>query len=238
VARVASARAKPRGLLIVLPGYDARFLAPLALEALPGIDASVAARLRDAGLRTLGGLAAVDRDRLRQLIGPAAAVLARHAAGLDDSPVNAQPVPRSIGREAALDPVTADVERLVAALQALTERAAHQLRSAGLFARTVRVKIAYDDLTSVSRSTSLRESTALDVDLVAVSGELFARMRRPNRGVRSIGVVLSGLVEGGRQLSLFPVRDEARALRLARSTDRVRERLAVRRPGARDVRAG
>jgi DNA polymerase-4 len=238
VAKIASARAKPRGLLIVLPGYDARFLAPLGLEVLPGIDASVAARLREAGLRTLGELATIDRERLRHLIGPAATVLARHAAGLDDSPVTAERVPRSISREAALDPVSTDPERLGSALQALTERAAHQLRAAGLFARTARVKITYDDFAMLSRSASLRESTALDVDLVAVAGELLGRMLSPNRAVRSIGVVLSGLVEGGRQLSLFPVRDEARALRLARSTDRVRERLAARRSGARHVRAG
>jgi DNA polymerase-4 len=104
VAAVASSLARPRGLIVVLPGYEARFLAPLPLDRLPDLDVRQSERLRAAGLRTIGDVAALGPAAVSALIGPAGAALARRAAALDDEPVRpaapraAQPWLRGIRR--------------------------------------------------------------------------------------------------------------------------------------------
>jgi nucleotidyltransferase/DNA polymerase involved in DNA repair len=110
VARVAARLMRPRGLLAVLPGYERRVLAPLALERLPGLDAATAARLRAAGIRTLGELAALDPLAAIRLAGRAGAVFARLAAGRD--PAGAPPTDRSMPCEApAADRLAARARR-------------------------------------------------------------------------------------------------------------------------------
>lgn len=227
VAKIAAHLAKPRGLLYVLPGYESRFLAPLRIELLPGIGPQAARRLHEIGVTTLGELAALPADVLQQRLGRIGSILARHATGVDDSPVIGASAPRSISRETTLDTDTNNVDRLVSLLQYLAERATYRLRSDGLFARTVSVKVRYSDFTTETRARSLREATSLDADLLPVARTLFLRLLRPQRTVRLIGVSLSGLIDDGRQLSLFPTRSgderDARGPDAAMK-DRVRER--------------
>ncbi|HXH06345.1 MAG TPA: hypothetical protein VNI83_07110 [Vicinamibacterales bacterium] len=100
-AQVAARLVRPRGLLVVLPGYERRLLAPLALERLPGLDAATAARLRAAGIRTLGELATLDPGVAVRLAGRAGAVFVRLAAGRD--PVEERPAGRSLPIERRRD---------------------------------------------------------------------------------------------------------------------------------------
>jgi DNA polymerase-4 len=104
VAKIAAQFAKPRGLLYVLPGYEARFLAPLPIDSLPTIDPRASRRLHEMGVRTLGQLANLPDEVVNQNLGRAACVLARRAAGVDDSPVTPAATPRPIARQLSLLP--------------------------------------------------------------------------------------------------------------------------------------
>jgi DNA polymerase-4 len=86
VARVASLLARPRGVVHVLGGYEARFLAPLKIEMLPGLDMAAARRLRAHGIRRLGQLASLSPAQILPLAGRHGAVLAKQAAGCDPTP--------------------------------------------------------------------------------------------------------------------------------------------------------
>ena len=83
VARVAARMARPRGLITVLAGYEARVLAPASIDWLDGIDAALAARLRGSGIDTLGALAAADPGFVRRMAGRAAPILQDLARGID-----------------------------------------------------------------------------------------------------------------------------------------------------------
>ena len=93
VARIASKLGRPRGVVHVLDGYEARFLSPLKIEMLPGIDPALAGRLRAAGIRRLGQIAKLSEPQLSLLAGRAGAALARHAAGIDASRIRRTAMP-------------------------------------------------------------------------------------------------------------------------------------------------
>ena len=100
VAAVAARLVAPAGMLLVLPGYEARLLAPLDISRLPGLTGSQLTRLRGAGVQSLGALASLDEAVLHDLIGRGGSVLARHALGLDDRALTPADVPKGIARAA------------------------------------------------------------------------------------------------------------------------------------------
>src|SRR5262249_24320174 len=101
VARIASRFSRPRGVVHVLDGYEARFLSPLKLEVLPALDPALARRLRAAGIRRLGQLTTLTEPELSLLAGRAGTTLGRHAAGVDPSRIRrtALPPPRIQDRD-------------------------------------------------------------------------------------------------------------------------------------------
>src|SRR5262249_26218009 len=114
VARIASRLARPRGVVHVLDGYEARFLAPLKLQVLPGIDPALARRFRAAGIRRLGQLARLTQPQLSLLAGRAGTTLGRCAAGMDASRIRrtALPPPRIHDRDLPSASADATVVRL------------------------------------------------------------------------------------------------------------------------------
>jgi DNA polymerase IV len=206
VARVASRLAHPRGLVHVLDGYEPRFLSPLKIEVLPGLDPVVARRLRAAGIRRIGQVARLTEAQMSALAGRAGAAIARQAAGIDRGHVRPTPLPVTPLADEDLAAPTADRATLESALGRRVERAAHDLRRRGAFARSLTLRIRYADGRVDSRSASLREPSALDDVLVAIAIDLLTRILRPERLVRSIGVTCGGIVTADRGLRLFPSR--------------------------------
>src|SRR5437899_1674508 len=115
VARIASRLARPRGVIHVLDGYEARFLSPLKLEVLPGLDPALARRLRAAGFRRLGQLAKLTEPQLSLLAGRTGTALGRRAAGVDPSRIRrtALPPPRIQDRDLPSASADADAIRRV-----------------------------------------------------------------------------------------------------------------------------
>lgn len=203
VARIASQLARPRGFVHVLDGYEARFLAPLKIELLPGLDAMLARRLRSAGIRRLGQLARLDDAQVTALIGRAGAGLPRRAAGVDASRIRRTALPPPRIGERLLPEATADPDVLSVALRQEAERLGRDLRARGMFARSVSVRIRFGDGRIESRTAPLPEPSALDEALLAGAASLLPRVWSGDRLVRGVGVSCSGLIAGSGEL--FPL---------------------------------
>ncbi|MGZ4482004.1 MAG: Y-family DNA polymerase, partial [Gaiellales bacterium] len=205
VAKIASDMKKPGGITVVPPAGEAEFLAPLAVRRLPGVGPKAELRLADAGVATIGELAALDDDALgRVLGGRVGEELRRRAQGIDPRPVLAEPAEAvSISSEETFDVDLTDREALHDRLRKMAGGLAEALVRREATARTVTAKLRYPDFSIVTRSHSLTAGTA-DPDLI---GELACRLldraleQRPG-ALRLVGVGVSGF-ERHEQLTLL-----------------------------------
>ncbi|MGE3856758.1 MAG: DNA polymerase IV [Dehalococcoidia bacterium] len=205
-AKVGSDRAKPDGLIEVPVGEDAAFLAPFPVRELPMVGPKAAEALGRMGVRTIGQLAALDERWLVREFGSAGPVLAARARGLDPTPVNGSGrVARSISREVTfLEDVTDEAElRRVLARHA--ERVGADLRESGKRARTVTLKLRWEDFTTLTRSHTLERPVQSTAAIAEAGRALFdatvaAEGMRP---VRLIGLGVTNLVEDALQLDFF-----------------------------------
>lgn len=228
VAKVASDRAKPDGVLEVAPGDEAAFLAPMPLRALPMLGASMEKRLKQVGVTTLGQLAALPPHTLETLFGRHGAVVAARARGLDSTPLGGGADSKSISREGTFAEDVADPARLRAVLRGFSESVGGQLRQAGRRARTVSLKLRYGDFTTLSRSVTLARPASSDEAIYESAIALLDAVRKQDaRAVRLIGVGVSNLVEDTVQLALEPGADE-RKESLSAAIDRVRAKYGRR----------
>jgi DNA polymerase-4 len=205
VARIASQLARPRGVVHVLEGYEARFLAPLKIELLPGVDPVLGRKLRAAGIRRLGQLAKLSETQLSLLAGRSGATLARQAAGIDLTRVLRTALPHAPLDDYELPTPTADPEVLRALVRARAEHLGRQLRAHGVFARSITLRIRYADGRVESRTAALAQPSALDEPLSAVAWELLTKMSRPERLVRAVNVTCPGLLSAAGDPALFAV---------------------------------
>lgn len=235
VSKVASDFAKPAALFDVRPGQEPRFLAPLPVQALPGIGPVTARRLLDFNIQRLGGLAATEEWFLEEVFGSFGAAMQAHARGEDDTPVCPpweRPEAKSIGHEETFPRDTDDHAFLRGKLQELLEHAARRLRADGLLARRVTVKLRYADFVTEARDATLACATDHDVEFLEPALSLLHRMAARRTLVRRLGVRLSDLRRGFWQGTLWDER-RARERQLIAALDRVRQRY-----GARKVRTG
>ncbi|NLE75748.1 MAG: DNA polymerase IV [Chloroflexi bacterium] len=223
VAKIASGLRKPAGLVVVEPGSEAAFLAPLAVDKLWGVGPATEARLRTLGIRTVGHLAACPLPALTQAVGPQAEELQERARGIDRSEVTPEHDAKSISRETTFRRDVADAEALRKTLLRLSERVARHLRRDGAEAHTVTLKLRYSDFTTLTRSQSLPRTTALGLEIYQVAWALLLGVWDRRRPVRLIGVGATNLQVGQRQLTFL--RDAAERRReLADTLDRLRDR--------------
>ncbi len=224
VAKIASDHGKPEGFVVVSPGTEAAFLAPLPVERLWGIGPVTARRLRSLGISTIGQLARSSADLLKREFGRQGKILRAHALGIDDSPVETGHHPKSIGHERTFSKDVSDEEKVDRCLLDLSDRVAQRLRKEGVQARTLTLKLRYSDFTTITRSRSLPFPTDLEERIYQVMRELLHRHRRTSRKIRLLGVSASGLTPGAAyQLDLF---EEGRSSlgRLSRTIDDLRDR--------------
>ena len=229
VAKVASDLRKPDGLVVVAPGAEAEFLAPLPISRLWGVGEKTAARLSEFGVHTIGDLAALPEDLLARRFGRNGPVLAQRARGVDPSPVSAADPARSVSHEHTFHVDTADPEVLERTLLSLSEGVASRLRAGGVKALTIAVKVRDSSFSTVSRQRTLPEPTDQTEVVFAAAREL-ARPHLRGVRVRLLGVAASHLGEGG-QMALFSAGDE-RKRRATEAADAIRRRYgskAIRR---------
>jgi DNA polymerase-4 len=226
LAKVASGVGKPDGLLVVPPDGELDFLHPLPVERLWGVGQATAERLHDAGLRTVGQVAEVRERALVELLGRAAG---RHlhalALGRDPRRVEIRKRRRSIGAQHALGRRSRTPETVDATLVALVDRVTGRLRKADRVARTVVLRLRFDDFARATRSDTLREATdRTEAVLVAARALLDAAQSTiEQRGITLVGVALTNLEDSGSaQLAL-----DDRTATLDSTLDELRERFGT-----------
>jgi len=229
VAKVASDQAKPNGVLWVLPGEEARFLAPLDVRKIPGVGKVTEKNLHAQGIRKVGDLATLDESFLRDQFGQWGLALAGKSRGLDaggwfDGEVGEDSNPKSISHETTFNEDTADLDKIESTLAHLSEMVGRRLREHGLHARTIQLKLRYSDFTTLTRAHSLDHATQLDTEIFQQARALFRANCKAKATVRLLGVHASGFESDEGQLSLLSEDNTNRWRKALTAVDRIRDK--------------
>jgi len=229
VAKVSSAQAKPNGILWIVPGEEAKFLAPLNVRDIPGVGKVMEQNLHALGIRKVGDLARLDESVLEEHFGKWGLALAGKARGEDaggwfDSGVGDNTDPKSISHEHTYNEDTANQEQLESTLMRLSEMVGRRLREGGLHARTIQLKLRYKDFTTITRAHSLAASTQLDTEIFEQVRTLFRKNWHEGAEVRLLGVHASGFEERSSQIDLLDSGREERWNKALAAADRLRDR--------------
>lgn len=229
IAKIGSGLAKPNGILRIMPGAEAAFLAPLDIAAIPGVGKAMQQKLRRFGIHTIGQIAQQDETFLRERFGKAGSALAGKARGKDagawfSAPFAANETPKSVSHETTFGEDTTDDALLDATLAKLVQLAARRLREHGLFGRTVQVKIRYGDFRTVTRARTLDAPSGLDSVILQAVRELFRKHRRRGRPIRLLGVQIGALEAGEGQLPLIDKEQRRKWSRALEAADALRDR--------------
>ena len=196
VAKLASTRAKPDGLLVVPHGQVIEFLHPLPVGSLWGVGEKTEQALTRLGLRTVGDLAQIPVATLERALGPAAGKhLAALAWGRDVRSVVAREPDKSIGAEETFGTDVDDPAVIRRELLRLCERVGARLRTQGYRGRTVSIKVRFADFTTITRSKTLREATDVSREVYEVACALYDALRLDRARLRLVGLRVEGLVD-------------------------------------------
>ncbi len=214
VAKIASDLHKPDGLVVVAPGDEAEFLAPLPVGKLWGIGPKSAERLHGEGIQTIGQLAARDPEWFLRRFGKRGEHLRAQALGLDREPVHTEHVTKSVSAENTFAADLADPEEIRQELARLAGRVAGRLERHELRGRTVTVKLRLSDFTTFTRQATLPAFTCAEADICDAAWRLASLELAPGRAFRLLGVGVSSLAGADAETGVVAAA-EARQLELA-----------------------
>ncbi|MEO8027919.1 MAG: DNA polymerase IV [Bryobacteraceae bacterium] len=228
VSKIASDQAKPNGVLWIVPGNEARFLAPLDVRKVPGVGKVTEKNLHACGIRKVGDLAKLEAAFLEQRFGKWGLALAGKAHGLDaggwfDGEIGSRDDPKSISHEHTYTEDTADADSLDATLTRLSEMVARRLRDHDLFAHTLQIKLRYSDFSTFTRSKTLDHATQIDAEIALAVRELFhkAWTKQP---IRLVGVYAQSLESSEGQLNLLESEQSERWRKALSAVDKMRDK--------------
>src|SRR5260221_726926 len=223
-AKVASDQAKPRGLIWVAPGQEAKLLAPLSVRKIPGIGEVTERALRVLGIETVAQLAEHSSEKLEKIFGQWGTALYRKARGGDSYEFVVDAEPKSISHNHTFGEDTDDLSTLNSMLSHLSQKTCKRLREAGLAARTLTLTIRYSGFDTYTRSRSMPEPVHLDADIQRAFLSLFDAHRNKKRKIRLLGTALSNFTHGGEQLDLLDAPRREKLEKLTAATDKLRDR--------------
>jgi len=228
VAKVASDQAKPNGVLWIVPGAEAAFLAPLDVRKIPGVGKVTEKQLHASGIRNVGDLARLDQEYLEERFGKWGLALAGKSRGADaggwfDGEVGEGNDPKSVSHEFTFSVDTADATELDTMLVRLSEMVARRLRDHRLYARTLQIKLRYSDFSTFTRSRTLDHATHIDAELARASRELF-HSNWNRRAIRLLGVYAQQLESSEGQTSLLEERRTEGWRKTLEAVDHIREK--------------
>ena len=224
VAAIASKLRKPRGFIVVPPGTEAAFLAPLEIGRLPGIGVKTEATLKARGIATVRDLLARSEDELHSVFGSGWREMAARARGVDESAVQtADEAAKSYSQQETFaadigDP--AEIERIA---KRMIDELMPKIRADGKRARTLTLKVRYPGMEDESAGRSLAEATDLEAPFYALVRPLLKQAWSRRRPLRLVSVRFSGVEDGPAQLEMFAQGDEKRR-RLAAVLDQLNQR--------------
>ena len=224
-AKILSNLAKPDGQMAAVEGGEAALLAPLPVEAIPGVGERAKEKLNALGLATVGDLQRMPANLLQAALGPWGGVLRAKAfgEGADGETVIHAGRSKSISAEETLGNDTTDLKRLDAVLFWLVQKVIFRARQKGLWGRTLTVKIRYADFSTVSAARTFAGPTASYPMLEAAALDLFRALYARRVRLRLVGAELSRLEPDPRQLTLDFFGDRKGEI-LSHAVDTVREK--------------
>jgi DNA polymerase-4 len=194
VAKLASTRAKPDGMLIVPAGKVIEFLHPLPVGALWGVGERTEEQLTRLGLRTVADLANTPVSTLKRALGPAAGQHLHDLSwGRDDRSVTPHEPDKSMGNETTFPHDIDDPDVIHAYLLQLSDQVAGRLRSAGYVGRTIALKIRFSDFSTISRSRTLSHPTDVGKEIYDTARGLYDALGLQRVRIRLVGVRVEGL---------------------------------------------
>ena len=220
IAKIASDLKKPDGLVVVPPGTERAFLAPLPVRRLWGIGPKMEERLAKLGVHTIGQLA---EAKVTRLLGTHGLDLQRLARGEDDRPVVSDSGPaQSVSVEHTFDADQGDSRELRKALLRLADELSRRLRAESMAGRTITLKYRDETFKTTTHARSRKAPTNVAADLFTLAAALFDEVHGSLK-VRLLGIGVSGFDEPA-QKSLFEDEGSARGARIDGVRDRVREK--------------
>jgi DNA polymerase IV len=228
VAKIASDQAKPHGVLWIVPGQEASFLAPLDVRKIPGVGKVTESNLHACGIRKVGDLTRLDDAFLEERFGKWGLALAGKARGEDagawfDGEIGANDDPKSVSHENTFSVDTADAGMIDAMLVRLSEMVARRLRDHQLHARTVQIKLRYSDFSTFTRSKTLDHATQIDTELAAAARQLFHKAW-DGKAIRLLGVYAQALESAEGQTSFLVEDQTARWRKTLAAVDKMRDK--------------
>ena len=214
----------PNAITVVPPGEEATFLRPLPAQALWGVGPKTAERLQELGIYTIGDIADCPTEKLGWLFGKHGTGLSRYAMGIDDSPITTEHEAKSLSQETTFARDVKDPDMLRKTLRQLSEQVGRGLRKAGLQGRTVKLKLRWQDFTTLTRQVTLPAPCDLDDEIYQAVLGLFEGVWKPGKLVRLLGVGMSHFdTPPVRQLSLWDVASPEKQ-KLQQARDELQER--------------
>ncbi len=193
VAKIASDLGKPDGLLVVPPGTEIAFLAPLPVGRLWGVGKVTEGALERMGVRTIRDIAALPVDTLIGRFGAHGAHMHALANGIDDRPVETGNEVKSIGHEDTYEQDIRGRKTMERQLLDLAHRVASRMRRHDFRGRTVTLKVKYSDFEQVTRAESLQQTTDDGGTIYRIARRLLDKTEAGARPVRLLGISLSNL---------------------------------------------
>jgi DNA polymerase-4 len=202
IAKIATDEAKPNGFLIVPPGQEADFLAPLKVNKIPGVGEQTYRTLLELGIEYIRDISTTPPALLESRLGKYGLELLQKAKGIHHGIVEPYHEAKSVSTENTFEENTNDMDFLMSELVRMTEKVAFELREDNKTAGVIAVKIRYPDFETTSRQTTI-PYTFYDDELIPVAKELFHKLYRKGEKVRLMGVRLSELTNEAIQTNLF-----------------------------------
>jgi DNA polymerase IV len=229
IAKVSSAQAKPNGVLWIVPGEEAKFLAPLDVREIPGVGKVMESRLHSLGIKKVGDLAKLEDSELEDRFGKWGLALAGKSRGEDaggwfDNEVGADLDAKSISHEHTYNEDTADVVQLEATLMRLSEMVGRRLREANFYARTIQLKLRYKDFTTITRAHTPPNPTQLDTEIFEQVRTLFRKNWKRGAEVRLLGVHAGSFTSQPDQINLLDAPRQQRWKDALAAADRLRDK--------------
>jgi len=203
VSKIATDLKKPMGITFVPHGNEKNFLAPLAIERIPGVGKKTFPILRARGFKTVGDLANASPDYLATVLGKFGTDLWEKANGYGSDMLYTEHERKSISKETTFSQDIVSKAEIESYLFKLTGKVAQLLRNENWQASTISIKLRYSDFSTITRAKSLIKPTDDDKTIYDIAAQLFRAAYTRRVGVRLIGIHLSKLEHYTEQEVLF-----------------------------------
>lgn len=222
LAKLASALNKPDGLVIIKPGEEIDLLAPLSVRKLWGIGDTTAQLLNSLHIQTIADFRQADPRTLERHLGKNTMELYNLAWGRDNRPVVPDREAKSLGNEDTFEDDIRSKEDISLELLSLASRVGRRLRKAGLFGKTITLKVRFSSFRTITRSITLSDPVSLDEVIFDTALKIMDKVSI-TEGIRLLGITISNFTLGTSQLSLFDEETEKRE-KLTHVVDQLKNR--------------